>query len=111
MLPVIRLWAQLSPEAKSFVMLSLAGVLGAVATVALERKPVMPPRWRRGALHLGFVGTMVISIVAAHAVDHNFGTALMGAVCGGATLRRLKREIDRGFDGWRPEPEGKVDDE
>jgi hypothetical protein len=108
---MVRLWAEFSPEAKSFVRLTLAGVLGAVATVALERKPVVPPKWRRGALHLGFMGTMTISIVAAHAVDHNFGTALMGAVCGGATLRRLKREIDRGFDARQAGAAREVDDE
>lgn len=101
----IRLWAEFSPEAKSFLMLTLAGGLGALATTALERKPVVLPKWRRGALHLGFAGTMIVSIVAAHAVDHNFGTALMGAVCGGATLRRLKREIDRGFDSEQSGPE------
>jgi hypothetical protein len=96
---LLRLWAEFSPEAKSFVVLTLAGLLGALATTALERKPVVMPRWRRGALHLGFVGTLVIAVVAAHAVDHGFSTALLGAVCGGATLRRLKAEVDRGFDG------------
>lgn len=101
---MVRLWAESSPEAKSFLMLTLAGVLGAVATVALERKPVVLPQWRGGALHLGFMGNLVISIVAAHAVDHNFGTALIGAVCGGTTLRRLKAEIDRGFGRGRSVP-------
>ncbi|MHB8997637.1 MAG: hypothetical protein ACYC63_20520 [Armatimonadota bacterium] len=95
---LLRLWAEVSPEAKSFVILTFAGLLGALATTALEHKPVIMPRWRNGALYLGFIGTLMISIVAAHAVDHGFSTALVGAVCGGATLKRLKTEVDRGFD-------------
>lgn len=95
---LLRLWAELGPEAKSFMVLTFAGLLGALATTALERKPVVLPRWQGGALHLGFLGTAIISVTAAHAVDHGFSTALIGAVCGGATLRRLKSEIDRGFE-------------
>ena len=95
---LLRLWAETSSEAKSFVVLTFAGVLGALATTALEHRPVILPKWRNGALYLGFVGTLVISIVAAHAVDHGFSTALVGAVGGGATLKRLKSEVDRGFD-------------
>lgn len=92
-------WVEgLSPEARSFLWFTLAGVLGALATAALERKPLVPPKVRHGALHLGFAGTLVISLVAAHAVDHSFSTALIAAVCGGTTLKRLKAEIDRGFE-------------
>jgi energy-converting hydrogenase Eha subunit B len=95
-------WARvisgLSPEVKSFLWFTLAGVLGALATTVLERKPLVLPQMRRGALHLGFVGTLIVSLVAAHAVDHSFGTALIGAVCGGATLKRLKTGIDKGFE-------------
>lgn len=98
---LLHLWSELTPEVRTFVALTLAGMLGALATTALERKPLILPRLSHGALHLGFLGTMVISIVAAHAVDHGFKTALIGAVCGGATLRRLKSEIDRGFDSKR----------
>lgn len=87
-----------SPEVKSFLWFTLAGVLGALATAALERRPLVAPKVRHGALHLGFLGTLIISLVAAHAVDHSFGTALIAAVCGAATLRRLKAEIDRGFE-------------
>ncbi len=98
MAEVARLWEQAGPEVRSFLWLTLAGVLGALATVALEHKPIVPPRVRRGALHLGFAGTCILSLVAAHAVDHSFSTALVAAVCGGATLRRLKAQIDRGFE-------------
>ncbi|MCE5237329.1 hypothetical protein LLH23_02430 [bacterium] len=98
MAEMTRLWEQVGPEVRSFLWLTLAGVLGALATVALERRPIVPPRVRRGALHLGFAGTCIISLVAAHAVDHSFSTALVAAVCGGATLRRLKAQIDRGFE-------------
>jgi hypothetical protein len=95
---LLRLWAEFSPEAKSFVRLTVAGALGGLATAALERKPLVLPRLHHGALHLGFLGTMLISVVAAHAVDHGFSTALLGAVGGEATLRWLKAEIDRGFE-------------
>ena len=95
---LMRLWADCSPEAKSFLAFTVAGILGALANAALEHKPVALPHVGRGGLHLGFVGTLIISVVAAHAVDHRFGTALIAAVCGGATLRRLKAEIDRGFE-------------
>lgn len=108
---LLRLWAELGPEAKSFVVLTLAGLLGALATTALERKAVVLPRWRNGALHLGFMGTAIISVTAAHAVDHGFSTALIGAVCGGATLRRLKTEIDRGFEQETRRRRGEVEDE
>ncbi|MEN6546290.1 MAG: hypothetical protein ABFE07_09640 [Armatimonadia bacterium] len=102
----IRLWAGVGPETKLFLTLTMAGVLGALATTALDRKPLVMPRVRHGALYLGFLGTLITSVVAAHAVDHGFSTALVAAVCGGATLRRLKAEIDRGFDREQRRLEG-----
>lgn len=100
-------WTALGPEAQSLVVVTLAGVLGGLANAALERRALVLPRLEAGTLHLGFLGTLVISVVAAHAVDHGFSTALIAAVCGGATLRRLKREIDRDFDERRGRPGGK----
>ncbi|MBU0610885.1 MAG: hypothetical protein KKI08_23600 [Armatimonadetes bacterium] len=107
---LLEVWAQLTPQARSFVGFTVAGVLGALATVALERRPVVPPRVRRGSLHLGFIGTLIISLVAAHAVDHTFSAALIAAVCGGATLRRLKAQIDRGFEREHERLDGEGDD-
>ncbi len=95
---VIGWWMQWPVEVRRFVGFSVAAVLGALATVALERKPLVLPRLRHGGLHLGFLGTLVISLVAAHAVDHSFSAALIAAVGGGATVRRLKAGIDRGFE-------------
>ena len=95
---MIGMWQAMGAEARGFVLYTVAGVLGALAAVALERRPVVAPRVSRGALHLGFLGTLIISLVAAHAVDHSFGSALVGAATGGATLKRLKAEIDRGFE-------------
>lgn len=89
---------QLGPEVKAFAMLTLAGILGAAANAALDREPLSLPKVRRGALHLGFVGTLIISVVAAHAVDHAFSTALIAAVGGAATLKRLKNQVDVGFE-------------
>ena len=111
MVELTQLWSQVGPEARSFLWFTLAGVLGALATVALERKPVVPPRIRHGNLHLGFLGTLITSLVAAHAVDHAFSTALIAAVCGGATLRRLKAEIDRGFEREHRRLDGEGDGE
>ena len=102
----VRLWAYCSPETKSFLVLTLAGVLGALVNTALEHRPVVLPHVGRGGLHLGFLGTLIISVVAAHAVDHSFGTALLAAVCGSTTLRRLKAEIDRGFERENPQVKG-----
>jgi hypothetical protein len=93
-----RWWAQLGTGGQSFVTFTVAGVLGGLAAMVLERKPLVLPKVRRGVVHLGFVGTLIVSLVAAHAVDHSFGTALIGAVSGTTTLKRLKREIDQGFD-------------
>jgi hypothetical protein len=93
-----RLWASLGPEAQSFVSLTVAGVLGGFAGIALERRPIVAPHLGRRGLYLGFLGQLLIAVVAAHAVDHGFRTALVGAICGGATLRRLKREVDRSFE-------------
>lgn len=106
---LVRLWAEIGPETKTFLVITVAGVLGALATVALDRKPIVMPKMQHGALHLGFLGTVIVSVVAAHAVDHGFSTALVAGVCGGATLRRLKAEIDRGFE--RHEREGGRRDE
>lgn len=88
----------LGPEVRAFAMLTLAGVLGAAANAALDREPLLLPKVRRGALHLGFAGTLIISVVAAHAVDHAFSTALIAAVGGAATLKHLKSQLDAGFD-------------
>lgn len=93
-----KMWSQFSPAGQNFVLFTLAGILGALTTIALKRQPLMLPRREGGAVHLGFVGTLIISVVAAHAVDHTFSKALLAAVCGTATLRRLKAEIDKSFE-------------
>ena len=103
---LLRLWAEFCPETKSFLAITLAGVLGALANTALENKPLALPRLSKGGLRLGFLGTLIISVVAAHAVDHSFGAALLAAVCGAATLRRVKSEIDKGFDRAGPRTKG-----
>ena len=101
-------WMTLGAEGQSLVLVTAAGVLGGLANAALERHALVLPRIEKGKVHLGFVGTLLVSLVAAHAVDHGFSTALIAAVCGGATLRRLKREIDGDFDGWQDRPGGEA---
>ncbi|MFW5868336.1 MAG: hypothetical protein ACOCX2_11000, partial [Armatimonadota bacterium] len=77
----------LAGQAWPFARCTIAGVLGALANVALEDETVVLPRLRDGRLHLGFLGNLIVSVTMAHVVDHDFGTAFFAAVCGTTTLR------------------------
>lgn len=87
----------MSPEVRSCLLVTLAGILGGLANAALDGRALVFPKLEHGRLHLGFLGTVLVSLVAAYAVDHGFSTALIAAVCGAATLRRLKASIDADF--------------
>ncbi len=80
-----------------------AGVLGALANVALEGRPVVLPRMEDGRLHLGFLGNLIISIAMAYVADHDFRTAFFAAVCGTTTLRTFKQRIETAFELERKE--------
>ncbi len=96
-------------EAWPFMRCSAAGVLGALANVALEDQVVALPRMESRRLHLGFVGNLIVSVTMAHVVDHDFGTAFFAAVCGTTTLRALKSRIESAFEDERREIDGHDD--
>lgn len=90
--------AGLMGHAWPFVSCTSAGVLGALANVALEDEVVVLPRLSGGRLYLGFLGNLVVSVTMAHVVNHDFGTAFFAAVCGTTTLRTFKARIESAFE-------------
>lgn len=84
-----------SPQLRTVIVLTVAGLLGGLGNLALDRRPLKLPRLRRGALELGFLGPLIVSTISAHAVDHSFSTGLVAGLCGSVTLRRIRDEIDR----------------
>ena len=85
-------------QAWPFVRCTAAGVLGALANVALEDEVVVLPRLSNGRLYLGFLGNLIVSVTVAHVVDHDFSTAFFAAVCGTTTLRTFKSRIENAFE-------------
>jgi len=90
-------FAVMIDQAWPFVRCTAAGVMGALANVALEDEVVVLPRLSHGRLYLGFLGNLVVSVTMAHVVDHDFGTAFFAAVCGTTTLRTFKARIESAF--------------
>jgi hypothetical protein len=91
-----------------WVVLGLAGVLAAVANVALHDSAVLLPHVAGGKVKLGFLAQVLLCVGVAYAVDHNFRTAFLSALCGNATLREVKRRMDAAFErlvGELDEPE------
>jgi len=82
-----------------------AGLLGALANLALDGRPVVFPRMERGRLYLGFVGNLVVSLCMAYVVDQDFRTSFFAAVCGTTTLRALKLRLEEAFERERKELE------
>jgi len=102
---VVALLAQTWP----FLRCTAAGVLGALANVALEDEVVVLPRMTYGRLHLGFLGNLIVAVTMAHMVGHDFATAFFAAVCGTTTLAALKARIENAFEQER-EGMGEGDD-
>lgn len=92
-----------------FVWCTIAGVLGALANVALDERPLVLPRMEDGRLHLGFLGNLIIAVTMAQVVDHDFRTSFFAAVCGTSTLRALKQRIESTFETHRKELMGEDD--
>lgn len=82
-----------------------AGLLGALANLALDDRPVVLPRIEGGRLYLGFLGNLIVSLAMAYVVDHDFRTSFFAAVCGTTTLRALKQRIEEAFEDERKELE------
>lgn len=95
--------AQLAAQAWPFLRCTAAGVLGALANVALEDEVVVLPKMGDGRLHLGFLGNLIVSVTMAHVVDQDFGTSFFAAVCGTTTLRAFKTRIESTFENERKE--------
>lgn len=93
--------AEAIARAWPFLSCTTAGVLGALANVALEDKVVVLPRMTAGRLHLGFLGNLIIAVTMAHVVDHDFATAFFAAVCGTTTLATFKARIESAFEEER----------
>ena len=68
--PVVSLLREAGPA----IWCTAAGVLGALANVALEERPLALPRMENGKLYLGFAGNLIIAVAMAHVVDHDFRT-------------------------------------
>ncbi len=85
-----------SPVA-AYMLFGLAGLLGALANVALEGKPVVLPRMKGHRLYLGFIGNLIVCLTVAVMVDHSFQVAFFAALCGTATLRSLKTRMENAF--------------
>lgn len=105
----IHLIISLVREAEPFVWCTIAGVLGALANVALDERPLVLPRMEDGRLHLGFLGNLIVAVAMAQVVDHDFRTSFFAAVCGTTTLRALKQRIESTFEVHRKELMGEDD--
>lgn len=100
-MPSLEAMAEVLAQAWPFLSSTAAGVLGALANVALEDQVVVLPRMAEGRLHLGFVGNLIIAVTMAHIVDHDFATAFFAAVCGTTTLATFKARIESAFEEER----------
>ena len=94
---------RLLDELRPLIQCGAAGVLGALANLALDERPVVLPRMEAGRLHLGFLGNLIVSVAMAYVVNHDFRTAFFAAVCGTTTLRTLKQRIEATFEHERGE--------
>lgn len=95
--------AALAGQAWPLMRCTAAGVLGALANVALEDQAVVLPRMESGRLHLGFLGNLIVAVTMAHVVDTDFATSFFAAICGTTTLRTLKTRIESAFEQERKE--------
>ena len=80
------------------VVLGLAGVLAALANVALHDSALVLPQVVGRSVKLGFLAQVLLCVGVAYAADHDFRTAFLSALCGNATLRQVKRRMDTAFE-------------
>ena len=86
-----------NPSGSGWLSYTLAGVLGALVNLALEGRPLVLPRMSDGALHLGFVGNLIICITVAFIIDGSFPMAFFAAMIGTCILRKLKTKLEQAF--------------
>ena len=80
------------------VMLTASGLLAAFANLALGGGTLVLPRLVVGGkIRLGFVAQALLCLGVAFAVDHDFKTAFLSALCGSAVLRQVKARMDTAF--------------
>ena len=92
-------------SASPLLRCTAAGLLGALANLGLDDRPVALPRVEEGRLYLGFLGNLMVSLAMAYVVDQDFRTSFFAAVCGTTTLRALKQRIEEAFEHERKELE------
>jgi len=93
-------------SAAPFVRCTTAGVLGALANIALDDCAVVLPHIEDRRLYLGFLGNLIVSLTMAYVVDQDFRTAFFAAVCGTTTLRAFKRHVEEAFEHERKDLDG-----
>jgi hypothetical protein len=86
------------PEIRRWLSLTAAGFLGAFVSAILDARAIILPCWRGRRIELGTLGPVLVSITAAHLVDHDFQSAFLGALCGMSTLRHIRSQLQAAFD-------------
>lgn len=93
---VVAFWEK--AEVHRWLLLTSAGVLGAVISLTLDAKALVLPSVRARRVELGSAGQILACVLAAHFVDHDFQTAFLGSLCGVSALRHIRARIQATFE-------------
>ena len=72
-----------------FVILALAGGLGALVKDVVKDNKLIMPSYKDGSILLGFVGGVIIGAAVGYLVDQNAMTAFFSGYAGTQMLRAL----------------------
>jgi len=72
-----------------FVILALAGGLGALVKDVVKDNKLVMPSYKDGSILLGFVGGVIIGAAVGYLVDQNAATAFFGGYAGTQMLHSL----------------------
>jgi len=72
-----------------FVVLALAGGLGALIKDVVKDNKLIMPSYKDGSILLGFVGGVIIGAAVGYLVDQNAATAFFSGYAGTQMLRAL----------------------
>jgi len=72
-----------------FVVLALAGGLGALIKDVVKDNKLIMPSYKDGSILLGFVGGVIIGAAVGYLVDQNATTAFFSGYAGTQMLRAL----------------------